>query len=295
LTAYNESTYSSSKGIIYANPHPLRRTAGFFNRCLCRGRIHAAIRQPVQRRRLHAKPAFERALRLRLFGRQCFARAVVLLKLVGIHPVIVHGGGPQINEMLEKIGKKGEFVQGMRVTDGETMDIVEMVLGGHVNKEIVSLINLQGGRAVGVTGRDNHFIKAKKLLVDTPERAGVDIGQVGTVESIDVRLIEGLIERGCIPVVAPIGVGAKGEAFNINADLVAGKLAEELNAEKLLMMTNIPGVLDKEGRLLTTLTPSRIDELIEDGTLYGGMLPKIASAVEAAKSGVKATHIIYKD
>jgi len=221
-----------------------------------------------------------------------FARDVVLLKLIGLHPVIVHGGGPQINEMLEKVGKKGEFVQGMRVTDGETMDIVEMVLGGHVNKEIVSLINLQGGRAVGVTGRDNHFIKAKKLLVDTPERAGVDIGQVGTVESIDVRLIEGLIERGCIPVVAPIGVGAKGEAFNINADLVAGKLAEELNAEKLLMMTNIPGVLDKEGKLLTTLTPSRIDELIEDGTLYGGMLPKIASAVEAAKSGVKATHII---
>jgi acetylglutamate kinase len=194
--------------------------------------------------------------------------------------------------MLEKIGKKGEFVQGMRVTDGETMDIVEMVLGGHVNKEIVSLINLQGGRAVGVTGRDNHFIKAKKLLVDTPERAGVDIGQVGTVESIDVRLIEGLIERGCIPVVAPIGVGAKGEAFNINADLVAGKLAEELNAEKLLMMTNIAGVMDKEGNLLTNLTPSRIGELIADGTLYGGMLPKISSAVEAASNGVKATHII---
>ena len=221
-----------------------------------------------------------------------FARDVVLLKLVGIHPVIVHGGGPQINEMLEKIGKKGEFVQGMRVTDGETMDIVEMVLGGHVNKEIVSLINLQGGRAVGVTGRDNHFIKAKKLLVDTPEQAGVDIGQVGTVESIDVRLIEGLIERGCIPVVAPIGVGEKGEAFNINADLVAGKLAEELNAEKLLLMTNISGVMDKEGNLLTNLTPSRIGELIADGTLYGGMLPKISSAVEAASNGVKATHII---
>lgn len=168
----------------------------------------------------------------------------------------------------------------------------EMVLGGHVNKEIVSLINLQGGRAVGVTGRDNHFIKAKKLLVDTPEQAGVDIGQVGTVESIDVRLIEGLIERGCIPVVAPIGVGEKGEAFNINADLVAGKLAEELNAEKLLMMTNIAGVMDKEGNLLTNLTPSRISELIADGTLYGGMLPKISSAVEAASNGVKATHII---
>ena len=221
-----------------------------------------------------------------------FARDVVLLKLIGLHPVIVHGGGPQINEMLEKVGKKGEFVQGMRVTDSETMDIVEMVLGGHVNKEIVSMITTFGGRAVGITGRDNHFIKAKKLLIDTPEQKGVDIGQVGTVADIDTRLVEGLVERGCIPVIAPIGVGQNGEAFNINADLVAGKLAEKLQAEKLLMMTNIPGVLDKEGKLLTTLTPSRIDELIEDGTLYGGMLPKIASAVEAAKSGVKATHII---
>lgn len=221
-----------------------------------------------------------------------FARDVVLLKLIGLHPVIVHGGGPQINEMLEKVGKKGEFVQGMRVTDSETMDIVEMVLGGHVNKEIVSMITTFGGRAVGITGRDNHFIKAEKLLIDTSEQKGVDIGQVGTVADIDTRLMEGLVERGCIPVIAPIGVGQNGEAFNINADLVAGKLAEKLQAEKLLMMTNIPGVLDKEGKLLTTLTPSRIDELIEDGTLYGGMLPKIASAVEAAKSGVKATHII---
>lgn len=221
-----------------------------------------------------------------------FARDVVLLKLVGIHPVIVHGGGPQINAMLEKVGKKGEFVQGMRVTDKETMDIVEMVLGGHVNKEIVSMINTYGGHAVGVSGRDDHFIKAKKLLVDTPEQNGVDIGQVGTVESIDTGLVKGLIERGCIPVVAPVGVGEKGEAFNINADLVAGKLAEELNAEKLLMMTNIAGVMDKTGNLLTKLTPKRIDELIADGTLYGGMLPKIASAVEAAVNGVKATHII---
>ena len=221
-----------------------------------------------------------------------FARDVVLLKLIGLHPVIVHGGGPQINEMLEKVGKKGEFVQGMRVTDSETMDIVEMVLGGHVNKEIVSMITTFGGRAVGITGRDNHFIKAEKLLIDTPEQNGVDIGQVGTVADIDTRLVEGLVERGCIPVIAPVGVGQNGEAFNINADLVAGKLAEKLQAEKLLMMTNIPGVLDKEGKLLTTLTPSRIDKLIEDGTLYGGMLPKIASAVEAAKSGVKATHII---
>lgn len=177
-----------------------------------------------------------------------FARDVVLLKLVGIHPVIVHGGGPQINAMLEKVGKKGEFVQGMRVTDKEAMDIVEMVLGGHVNKEIVSMINTYGGHAVGVSGRDDHFIKAKKLLIDTPEQNGVDIGQVGTVESIDTGLVKGLIERGCIPVVAPVGVGEKGEAFNINADLVAGKLAEELNAEKLLMMTNIAGVMDKNGQ-----------------------------------------------
>lgn len=154
-----------------------------------------------------------------------FARDVVLLKLVGIHPVIVHGGGPQINAMLEKVGKKGEFVQGMRVTDKETMDIVEMVLGGHVNKEIVSMINTYGGHAVSVSGRDDHFIKAKKLLIDTPEQNGVGIGQVDTVESIDTGLVKGLIERGCIPVVAPVGVGEKGEAFNINADLVAGKLA----------------------------------------------------------------------
>lgn len=221
-----------------------------------------------------------------------FARDIVLLKLVGINPVIVHGGGPQINDMLERVGKEGTFVQGMRVTDSETMDIVEMVLGGHVNKEIVSMINTHGGKAVGVTGRDGHFIKAKKLLINTPEHAGVDIGQVGEVDSIDTALIQGLIDNGQIPVVAPIGVGKCGEAFNINADLVAGKLAEELNAEKLLMMTNITGVLDKEGKLLTNLTPSRIDELIADGTLYGGMLPKISSAVEAAVNGVKATHII---
>lgn len=221
-----------------------------------------------------------------------FARDVVLLKLVGINPVIVHGGGPQINDMLNKVGKEGVFVQGMRVTDGETMDIVEMVLGGHVNKEIVSMINTHGGKAIGVTGRDGHFIKAKKLFIDTPEQNGVDIGQVGVVESIDTELIQGIIDNGQIPVVAPIGVGRHGEAFNINADLVAGKLAEELQAEKLLMMTNIAGVMDKAGNLLTNLTPRRIDELIADGTLYGGMLPKISSALEAAVNGVKATHII---
>ncbi|MDO4906930.1 acetylglutamate kinase [Neisseria sp.] len=221
-----------------------------------------------------------------------FAKDVVLLKLVGINPVIVHGGGPQINGMLNKVGKEGEFVQGMRVTDSETMDIVEMVLGGHVNKEIVSLLNLHGGKAVGITGRDSHFIRAQKLFINTPERNGVDIGQVGVVESIDCSLIKSIIAYGHIPVVAPIGVGRNGEAFNINADLVAGRLAEELSAEKLLMMTNIAGVLDKNGNLLTNLTPKRIDELIADGTLHGGMLPKISSAVEAAVNGVKATHII---
>lgn len=221
-----------------------------------------------------------------------FAKDVTLLKLVGINPVIVHGGGPQINEMLEKVGKEGEFVQGMRVTDAETMNIVEMVLGGHVNKEIVSLLNQHGGKAVGVTGRDNHFIRAKKLFINTPEQNGVDIGQVGVIESIDTSLIREMVERGYIPVVAPIGVGRQGEAFNINADLVAGKLAEELNAEKLILMTNITGVMDKAGRLLTNLTPKKIDDLIADGTLYGGMLPKISSAVEAAVNGVKAVHII---
>ena len=221
-----------------------------------------------------------------------FAKDVVLLKLCGINPVIVHGGGPQINDMLQKVGKEGVFVQGMRVTDTETMDIVEMVLGGHVNKEIVSLLNQHGGKAVGITGRDSHFIKAKKLFINTPERNGVDIGQVGVIESIDCSLIKGMVNSGYIPVIAPIGVGRQGEAFNINADLVAGKLAEELNAEKLIMMTNITGVMDKEGNLLTNLTPKRIDDLIADGTLYGGMLPKISSAVEAAVNGVKATHII---
>lgn len=221
-----------------------------------------------------------------------FAKDVVLLKLVGIHPVIVHGGGPQINQLLNRVGKEGLFVQGMRVTDSETMDIVEMVLGGHVNKEITSLLNQHGGRAVGITGRDSHFIRAKKLLVDTPEQNNVDIGQVGQVDSIDTSLVRGMIDRGYIPVVAPIGVGEHGEAFNINADVVAGKLAQELKAEKLIMMTNITGVMDKSGHLLTHLTPSRIDELVSDGTLSGGMLPKISSAVEAASGGVKATHII---
>lgn len=221
-----------------------------------------------------------------------FAKDVALLKLVGINPVVVHGGGPQINGMLEKVGKKGEFVQGMRVTDKETMDIVEMVLGGSVNKEIVSLLNQHGGKAIGLTGRDGHFLRAKKLFINTPERNGVDIGQVGTVDEIDGTLIRNMVERGYIPVIAPIGVGMGGEAFNINADLVAGRLAKELKAQKLLLMTNTPGVLDKDGNLLTNLTPKRIDELVADGTLSGGMLPKIASALDAATHGVRAVHII---
>ena len=221
-----------------------------------------------------------------------FAKDVVLLKLCGMNPIVVHGGGPQINHMLEKVGKQGEFVQGMRVTDAETMDVVEMVLGGSVNKEIVSMLNQFGGKAVGLTGKDGHFMKAKKLFINTPDKNGVDIGQVGTVDSIDGTLISGLAEKGYIPVIAPIGVGRNGEAFNINADLVAGRLAKELTAERLIMMTNTPGILDKEGKLLTDLTPKLVDELIADGTLSGGMLPKIASALDAATSGVKATIII---
>ena len=221
-----------------------------------------------------------------------FAKDVVLLKLCGMNPIVVHGGGPQINHMLEKVGKQGEFVQGMRVTDAETMDVVEMVLGGSVNKEIVSMLNQFGGKAVGLTGKDGHFMKAKKLFINTPDKNGVDIGQVGTVDSIDGTLISGLADKGYIPVIAPIGVGRNGEAFNINADLVAGRLAKELMAERLIMMTNTPGILDKEGKLLTDLTPKLVDDLIVDGTLSGGMLPKIASALDAATSGVKATIII---
>ena len=221
-----------------------------------------------------------------------FAKDVVLLKLCGMNPIVVHGGGPQINHMLEKVGKQGEFVQGMRVTDAETMEVVEMVLGGSVNKEIVSMLNQFGGKAVGLTGKDGHFMKAKKLFINTPDKNGVDIGQVGTIDSIDGTLISGLAEKGYIPVIAPIGVGRNGEAFNINADLVAGRLAKELAAERLIMMTNTPGILDKEGKLLTDLTPKLVDDLIADGTLSGGMLPKIASALDAATSGVKATIII---
>ena len=223
-----------------------------------------------------------------------FAHDVVLLKLVGMNPVVVHGGGPQIEALLNRIGKKGEFVQGMRVTDAETMDVVEMVLGGAVNKDIVTLINQAGGKAVGLTGQDGAFIHAKKLMLpdkDRPEQM-LDIGQVGEIDAIDPKVIFALEQGGFIPVVAPIGVGANGESFNINADLVAGKLAEILKAEKLVLLTNTPGVLDKDGKLLTGLTAKRIDALFADGTLSGGMLPKISSALDAARSGVKSVHII---
>lgn len=223
-----------------------------------------------------------------------FSRDVVLLKLVGINPVIVHGGGPQINDMLKRVGKQGEFIQGMRVTDAETMDVVEMVLGGLVNKDIVNLINRHGGLAVGLTGKDGSFIRAKKMLMQDKERAGewIDIGQVGEIESINPALIVLLETRDFIPVIAPIGVGKNGESYNINADLVAGKLASVLRAEKLILLTNTPGVLDKNGNLLTGLTAQRVDELFADGTISGGMMPKIGSALDAVKNGVNSCHII---
>jgi acetylglutamate kinase len=223
-----------------------------------------------------------------------FARDVVLLKLVGLNPVVVHGGGPQIEDLLKRVGKKGEFIQGMRVTDAETMQLVEMVLGGQVNKEIVNLINQAGGKAVGLTGKDGAFIRAKKLMMESKDKPGdvIDIGAVGEITKIDPSLIAFLDSGDFIPVIAPIGVGESGETYNINADVVAGKLAEVLKAEKLVLLTNTPGVLDKDGNLLTGLTPKKIDALVADGTLSGGMLPKIGSALDAAKSGVKAVHII---
>ncbi len=226
--------------------------------------------------------------------KQCFARDVVLLKLVGMNVVVVHGGGPQIENMLARVGKKGEFVQGMRVTDAETMEVVEMVLGGQVNKDVVNLINQAGGKAVGLTGKDGSFIRAKKLLMphkDNPDDM-IDIGQVGDIVAIDPSLIALLDTGAFIPVIAPIGVGAEGETYNINADVVAGKIAEVLKAEKLVMLTNTPGVLDEAGKLLTGITPKQIDDMVTDGTLSGGMLPKIGSALDAARSGVKSVHII---
>ncbi|MFI4923351.1 MAG: acetylglutamate kinase [Burkholderiales bacterium] len=223
-----------------------------------------------------------------------FARDVVLLKLVGINPVVVHGGGPHINELLKRVGKESEFVQGMRVTDRETMDVVEMVLGGQVNKQIVSLINQHGGRAIGLTGKDGDFIRARKLKLKstTNQEEWLDVGQVGEVVGIDPQIVSLLDSQNFIPVVAPIGVGESGESYNINADLVAGKIAETLKAEKLILLTNTPGVLDKKGNVLTGLSAAKVKDLIEDGTISGGMLPKVNCALEAVRNGVKTCHII---
>ena len=226
--------------------------------------------------------------------KKSFAHDVVLLKLVGMNPVVVHGGGPQIEQLLARLGKKGEFVHGMRVTDEETMDVVEMVLGGQVNTDIVNLINQHGGRAVGLSGTDGPLIRARKMMMrgkDNPDEL-IDIGQVGEVESIDPEVIQVLTAQNFVPVIAPVGVGKDGESYNINADLVAGKLAEILKAEKLVVLTNTPGVLDKNGNLLTGLTAKKIDELFADGTISGGMLPKIGSALEAVRNGVNSCHII---
>ena len=226
-----------------------------------------------------------------------FARDVVLMKLVGINPVVVHGGGPQIGNLLSRLGKESEFVQGMRVTDSETMDVVEMVLGGLVNKEIVNLINRHGGSAVGLTGKDGDLIRARKLNLTraNPEAQVpeiIDIGHVGEVESIDASVVDMLVHGDFIPVVAPIGVGRDGHSYNINADLVAGRMAEVLNAEKLMLLTNTQGLLDKQNNLLTGLSLDSVDALIADGTISGGMLPKIGCAVNAVKAGVNAAHII---
>ncbi len=220
-----------------------------------------------------------------------FAKDVVLLKLVGMNPVVVHGGGPQINEHLEKIGKKGEFINGIRGTDEETMDVVEMILGGQINKEIVHQINIHGGKAVGLTGQDGNFIHASKQEIIS-EGKKIDLGYVGKIDSIDPSLIQFLDTGDFIPVIAPIGIGLDGKTYNINADLVAGKLAQVLNAEKLILMTNTQGVLDKDSKLITGIKPSDIEKLILNGTLSGGMLPKIESAMDAAKGGVASVHII---
>ena len=223
-----------------------------------------------------------------------FARDVILLKLVGMNPVVVHGGGPQIDDALKKVGKAGTFIQGMRVTDEETMEVVEWVLGGEVQQDIVMLINHFGGQAVGLTGKDGGLIHARKMMVPNKEKPGemLDIGFVGEIDSINHAVVKALQDDAFIPVISPIGFGVDGQAYNINADLVAGKMAEILKAEKLVMMTNIPGVMDKSGNLLTDLTAREIEGLFADGTISGGMLPKISSALDAAKSGVNSVHII---
>jgi acetylglutamate kinase len=226
-----------------------------------------------------------------------FARDVVLMKAVGINPIIVHGGGPQIGQLLDRIGKESRFVAGMRVTDTETMDMVEMVLGGQVNKSIVSLINNHGGRAVGLTGKDGGMIRAEKLHISPDDPAVdvsevIDLGHVGNIKSIDTSVVDMLVNSDFIPVIAPIGVGENGQSYNINADLVAGKLAEVLKAEKLILLTNTAGLLDKNGELLTGLDAGQVNKLIDEGVIYGGMLPKISCALAAVNSGVSSAHII---
>jgi acetylglutamate kinase len=221
-----------------------------------------------------------------------FAQDIVLLKQIGVNPVIVHGGGPQIGKLLEQIGKKSRFIEGMRVTDNETMDVVEMVLGGQVNKQIVSLINRHGGRAVGLTGKDGGMITARKMKLAGNDSIENDLGQVGEVESIDPAVVAMLDDDDFIPVIAPIGVGADGSSYNINADLVAGELAKVLGAEKLLLLTNTPGVLDPDGNLLTGLSADATERLIADGIIHGGMLPKVRCALDAVKAGVRTSQII---
>ena len=225
---------------------------------------------------------------------QDFAEDVVLLKLVGINPVVVHGGGPQIETALKRLGKQGHFIQGMRVTDAETMEVVEWVLAGEVQQDIVGLINQAGGKAVGLTGRDGGLIRAQKLKLRDHKDPSIehDVGQVGDIVAIDPSVVKALQDDAFIPVVSPIGFGDANESYNINADVVASKLATVLQAEKLLLLTNIPGVLDKQGQLLPELTSAQIDALIDDGTISGGMLPKLAGAIDAAKAGVKAVHIV---
>lgn len=226
-----------------------------------------------------------------------FARDIILMKLVGMNPVVVHGGGPQIGKVLGQIGKQTEFVEGMRVTDSETMDVVEMVLGGLVNKEIVNLINAHGGSAVGLTGKDGALIRAKKMHItrESPELKApeiVDMGHVGEVSSLDTRVVDLLVSGGFIPIIAPIGVGDDGFSYNINADLVAGKVAEALGAEKLVLLTNTPGVLDREGNLLDKLNVREVEQLIEDGTISGGMLPKVRCALDAVHGGVNTATVL---
>ena len=223
---------------------------------------------------------------------QGFAQDIVLMKLVGMNPVVVHGGGPQIGSLLEKLGIQSEFIAGMRVTDAATMDVVEMVLGGTVNKAIVSLLNQAGGKAIGITGKDGGLIHARKMLMKDANGKALDIGFVGEVERINRDVVDTLVNSDFIPVIAPVGVGADGQSYNINADLVAGKVAEALHAEKLVLLTNVAGLQDKSGNVLTGLSTKQVDGLIADGTIYGGMLPKIQCALDAVKGGVTSSHII---